>query len=207
MENFKEIKENILNYTIDKNGGGYIIEKVKACESWDELQEVIAEFIHFLTTFGKVIPDGFYKTRQHEFTILNGKLHGEYKECLESGELIQFSFYKNGKLDREFKSWYKNGQPSLYCSLKEGKIDGKYNQWHKNGHPEIQCFYKNGERDGECRYWYNNGKLYVQYKYKDGLLHGKYYGYDESGKPIVKQYYTNGKTNNFRTFIFKHFNI
>jgi antitoxin component YwqK of YwqJK toxin-antitoxin module len=169
MENFAEVKENIIKQAIKKKACETQLERAKACESWDELKEVIADNILWCNKH-ITIPDGHYKTSNIEFTIVNGKLEGEYKSWYDNSQLWQECFYKKGKLEGEYKSWHENGQPFGHSFYKDGECEGEFKKWYENGQLWEECFYKKNKRDGEYKEWYGNGRLVEHHIYKDGIL-------------------------------------
>jgi hypothetical protein len=169
MENFEEIKERILKQAIEKKACVEELERAKGCESWEQLQEVIADNFWWCIDKEILLPNGYYKTNRYEITIVNGKLEGEYKRWFESsGQLNIHWTYKDGKEHGEFKSWYPNGQPCVHCTYKNGELEGEYKSWYDNGQLYIHCTYKNGELEGEYKEWWDNGELVIRCTYKHG---------------------------------------
>jgi antitoxin component YwqK of YwqJK toxin-antitoxin module len=119
--NFAELKERILTQAIEKNACVEELERAKACKSWKRLQEVIADNIWWCIEKYIELPDGHYESSKREFTVVNGKLEGEFKDWWENGQLFVQSFYKDGKEHGEYKRWYSNGQPWAHCTYKDGK--------------------------------------------------------------------------------------
>ena len=74
MENFKEIKEALIQEATKKNAREDQIKPVKDCDNWEQLREVIADNIWIFQYYGIEIPNGHYKSSEREFTIVNGKL-------------------------------------------------------------------------------------------------------------------------------------
>jgi hypothetical protein len=209
MENFVEIKENIVKQAIKKHACESQVERAKGCESWEELEEVIVDNIGWCSNNDIELPDFHYKTSQREFTLVNGRLNGEYKEYYHDGQLYAHCTYKEGKLHGEYKEWWENGQLREHYIYKEGEHHGQFKSWDYDGQLNVHCTYKDGEFHGEYKEWWSNGQLYEHSFYKEGEKNGKYYAYDYYGydESRIKKYYTKGKVNKFRTFIFKHFNI
>jgi hypothetical protein len=139
--NFIELKERILSQAIANDVCLEELERAKVCESWEQLQEVIADNIWWCTDRNIELPDGYYKSSIREFTIVNGKVEGECKIWWDNGELREHYFYKDGKLEGEYKSWYDNGQLTTYCTFKNGKEHGECKSWHENGKLWVHCFY------------------------------------------------------------------
>jgi antitoxin component YwqK of YwqJK toxin-antitoxin module len=140
METLKEIKEYIINNLLDSTAAA-----VLNCEDEESLKEIISVDYEWFR-FGRVfIPDGYYKSNRYEFTIVDGKLEGEYNEWHENGQLWVHCFYKKGKRHGELKDWDYYGQLREHSFYKEGKLDGEYKSWYDNGEPFEICMYKEGE--------------------------------------------------------------
>jgi hypothetical protein len=207
MNSFEDIKENILTQAIEKDACKSQVERAKTCESWEQLQQVIADNIRWCIDNYIELPYGHYKSSRYDFTIVNGKVNGEFKDLRSNGQPCVHCTFKNGEKHGEYKQWHENGEPFIHCFYNDGKKDSEYKRWYSSGQPSVHSFYKDGKLHGEYKEWYENGQMESHCTFKDGEQNDKYYGYDGSGKPIVKKYYTKGKVNKFRTFIFKYFNI
>jgi antitoxin component YwqK of YwqJK toxin-antitoxin module len=145
MENFIQVKENIVKQAIEKKACEDQLERVKTCETWEELKEVIIDNFWWCLDKNIELLDDHYKNSEREFTIVNGKLHGEYKSWGSDGELFEHCTYKKGKRDGEFKKWYRNGQLWEQFFCKNNKFHGKYKKWWSNGELAEKKYYTNGE--------------------------------------------------------------
>jgi antitoxin component YwqK of YwqJK toxin-antitoxin module len=168
MENFVEIKENIVKQAIANDACEDQVKRAKYSQNWEQLQQVIADNFWWCIDNDIELPDAHYKNNEREFTIVNGKVNGEYKIWCDNGQLGGQYFYKDGLLNGEYKQWYKNGQPFIHCTYKDGERDGEYKMWYNNGQLREHCFHKNGWLDGESKEWYENGQLRVSHFHKDG---------------------------------------
>jgi hypothetical protein len=92
-ELFLRTKTDILTHLNEED----IKEKVKTCDSWEHLKEVIADNICWRIDEKIQLPDGHYKSSKYEFTIKKGKLHGNFKHWSDNAQLWVGSFYENGK--------------------------------------------------------------------------------------------------------------
>jgi hypothetical protein len=122
MENFIKVKEKIVKQAIKKNACKRGVERAKNCESWEQLKVLIIDNFWWCIDNDIELPDGHYKSTIHEFTIVNGKLHGEYKLWYINSKLWVHCTYKEGKRDVEYKSWYENGKLEAHRFYKEGQI-------------------------------------------------------------------------------------
>jgi hypothetical protein len=118
-DDFNTIKERLIE-EIDKKGYENITsECVHNCDNWEQLQQLI---IDIAWKFNRLItlPDGYYKSSKREFTVVKGKLEGEFKE------------------------WWENGQLVVHCTFKDGKLYGGYKELDKYGVIIKDYTYKNG---------------------------------------------------------------
>ena len=146
MENFIEFKNSLIKDAVNKEACKSQVERAKECQTWDELKVVIADNIGWLRAKKVKIIDGHYKSSLREFTIVNGLLHGEYKERYLNGLLWINSHYENGVRHGEWKSWWRNGQPMVHCTYKDEELHGEYKRWYENGQLCIHEHYENGQK-------------------------------------------------------------
>ena len=133
MENFQNVKEALIKKAIKKNACKDQLERAKACDSWEELQQVIIDNIWWLHERKVKVPDGSYKSSRYQFTIVNGKPHGEYNQWFKNGQLWEHSNYENGVLHGEYKEWYENGQLAVHSHYENGFLHGECKRWYSNG--------------------------------------------------------------------------
>jgi hypothetical protein len=143
MENFIEVKENIMIQAYTNDACEKEVKRAAICESWEQLQEVVADNIWWCIDNDIELPNSHYKSNIYEFTIINGKLDGEYKE------------------------WWENGQPYIHCTYKNGELEGEYKMFYENGQLGEHSFFKEGEEHGEYKSWWENGKLSNHFFYQD----------------------------------------
>lgn len=75
--------------------------------------------------------DGSLKS---EYTVLNDKFEGTYKEYYKStGELKYTAYYKNGLLDGEKKSFYKDGKLKSIENYTENQLNGDCKYFGETG--------------------------------------------------------------------------
>ena len=190
MENFTEVKESILTQTIRNEN---LNKKVKACENWDELKEVITDNIWWCIYKDIELSDGVYKNNKREFTINKGRLHGEFKRWDTKGQLDFQCTFKEGKEHGEFKLWFDNGRLDVHCTYENGKKHGEYKRWHKNGELELLTFYKEGKLHGECKEYHDNGQLREHSFYKNGKLYGECKNWWSNGQLKEHYFYKDGE--------------
>jgi antitoxin component YwqK of YwqJK toxin-antitoxin module len=91
-------------------------------DSTQKMVEFIAEHIDTFIDMGLEIPDGYYSSSVRRFTIVNGRLQGEYKSWCSNGKLSVHCFYKDGELEGEFKNWNSDGIIFIHCFYKDGEV-------------------------------------------------------------------------------------
>ena len=141
MENFAEVKERILNSMIENGINKYDIERVENCESWDKIQEFIADNIHWWFKKDIDLPDGHYKSNLCEFTVVNDKQDGEFKSWWEDGQLAVHCTFKDGLLNGEYEYWWSNSQMYVQSSY----INGKYYHYDESGKLIVKEYYTKGK--------------------------------------------------------------
>jgi hypothetical protein len=145
MENFIEVKENIIKQAIEKNACESELERAKGCESWDELKVAIADNFWWCIDNDIELPDGHYKSSKCEFTIVNGKVSGEFKQWFDNSQLAFSYTYKEGFLHGEIKEWYEDGQLWEHSFYKDGKLEGEFKLWDEDDELQKHHIYKDGE--------------------------------------------------------------
>jgi antitoxin component YwqK of YwqJK toxin-antitoxin module len=144
------------------------LQRVVAAETWRELQEVIIDNIWWCNKNGILLPDGYYKNQEKEFTVVNGKLNGLYVSYFDNGQVEVKCNYVNSKLNGEFLEYYSDGKIHIKCNYVKNKKHGEFVLYHDNGqvyeksnffndkyHGEHVCYYKNGEIRWNIRYIHN----------------------------------------------------
>jgi antitoxin component YwqK of YwqJK toxin-antitoxin module len=100
----------------------------------------------------------------------------------------------NGKFDGRYREWYKNGKLRIDCTYKNDKLIGQYNEWFNDGTPSACVTYsEDGTLNGPYKIWYKGGNYHINATYRDGKLDGCCEMYDEKGNPITKTTYSNGQ--------------
>lgn len=167
----------------------------------------------------------FWKNNRinEQFSWLDGKLHGEYKEFTEKGILVTMITYNQGEKTGPYNYYYFTGAPQSSGHFKQGKLqgeitgyystgvlkykvnyemdvrNGKSMTWFKNGTPEQIANYVNGVPHGEVFEYYQDSILWSESEYIMGKRHGRYYQFHKkSGCPAVESYYKNGLLDSIR---------
>jgi antitoxin component YwqK of YwqJK toxin-antitoxin module len=92
-------------------------------QNWDELFDVICHNVKRCNDLGILLPDGHYKKFKKEFTIENGKLHGEYVHFYDDGKMMLKDFYVHGKKHGECFLYYENGKVAEKYTYLNGQLD------------------------------------------------------------------------------------
>jgi hypothetical protein len=126
MENFQEVKKSLIEQLKDSDAfkcdvKQVMLEDVIDAQTWDELQDVICDSIFSYLDNGILLPDGHYKNDNTKFTIVDGKVHGE------------------------FVSYWSDGQVKVKCNYVNGELHGQYLLFSSYGKLLCKYFYENGE--------------------------------------------------------------
>ncbi len=149
----------------------------------------------------------------------DGKLHGEYLNYYDNGQLYEVASYVNGKEHGEYLSYYDNGQLWYKTNYLNGKregetvtygeigellgrenfVDGKrygerltYYKGYLNERLKYKSNWVNGKGHGEFFSYRGNGELESKSNYLNDKLHGELINYDENGKVWETNTYVNG---------------
>ncbi|MDR0606549.1 MAG: hypothetical protein LBG80_19940 [Bacteroidales bacterium] len=90
--------------------------------------------------------DGVVKT---EYTLLNGKFHGQTKSYYSNGNLKKTGNYSNGKENGLFKEYDENGNLKLEYPMANGKINGVVKACEEDGKRSYLTEYKDGIKNGQ----------------------------------------------------------
>lgn len=127
-----------------------------------------------------------------EYHVLNGYIHGDYKQNHEDGTEYIRCYYINGKIegtktenDPDNEDWdtciteYKDGE----CIYVKTYIDGELYE---------ESPFKDNKKEGLCKRW-DNGKIVFSCEYKDDKRHGTCIEIKGYNKYVSE--YVNGKLN------------
>jgi antitoxin component YwqK of YwqJK toxin-antitoxin module len=181
MENFQQVKTSLIEQAKANNN---LLQKVIYSQTWDELYNVIIDNIldisHTYATFDTdmgwcndkciLIPDGHYKNNEKEFTILNGKMHGEYVTYWSHGKVREKWNYVEGQKHGEYVSYYiKTGHVNTKGYYIDGKKHGKFIHYWSNEEVHFFEYFFRGARvskqmeyEDMCRFMYINSNLKSQ---------------------------------------------
>ncbi|MCA9393936.1 MAG: hypothetical protein KC900_07005 [Candidatus Omnitrophica bacterium] len=159
-------------------------------------------------------PNGKLKA---EWTTVDGRKQGDYKEYTENGQLrrhylyadneqhgLQIEYSPNGNIKREFdmyrgrlqgeeKTYYESGELNKVTTYKNNRRDGPALVYRKTGLLQRESNYKNGRLSGNRKDFWLNGQISTLAKYQNGKLHGEFKTFSPEGKLLKVSYYKNGK--------------
>jgi hypothetical protein len=172
MENFQfqEAKKNIVAQLSNKKVSNYQLQQAIDSETWDELQEFITEYIGYLNYLGIVIPDGYYNGKYRQFTIKNGKFHGDFFSYHENGELEYFCHYVNGLKHGKELEFYHNSQMFREGHYVNDQKHGKFLRFDFYGNLETECTFVFDEVHGDVIHYYSDGEIFEKKTFNNGEL-------------------------------------
>ena len=157
---------------------------------------------------------GDVKAVKAEMTYLNNRLHGEFKEYYQSGNLFTHCTYSNGmkhgvlrnyrddgQIYQEWhyragkqwgteKNWYSSGELDSVSEWVDGNLHGVSRTYHGNGSVRSQATFDHGKVIGEVLLYYENGDVQERRRYHQGEFHSR----------TEKEYHHNGQLKAVRTF-------
>jgi antitoxin component YwqK of YwqJK toxin-antitoxin module len=158
-----------------------------------------------------------------KYTLLNGKINGEFiayhtnekikrvgnydngvesglfKEYDESGNIEAEYSMSKGELNGSLKTYYPNGKLKKSGSYLNGKEQGNFAEYDENGVKQAEYVMANDMKNGVLKI-YKDGKINILKTFRDDVKNGQiieYYYDDETGKLKFKQVgeYLNDKKN------------
>ena len=135
-----------------------------------------------------------YGTYVHiEYSVLNGKRHGNYKLWNDDGKPEEEKTYKDGILHGPSKEYYSSGQLLRELIYKDGKKEGPFKEYDWDGQLKSKGIYRNDILHGPFEE-YNEGKLEWEGTYKDGKKDGVWIKWSVyTGEMMIEQDWENGK--------------
>jgi hypothetical protein len=125
MFDIEEDKRKLLESFIEQNEKdtfaiNILKKNLDDIHSWEELKVYIADNYLWLSKYQ--LPNGYYKTSNIEFTVVNGKLDGEFKCFHKNGKLSSIQRYNNGVRDGFYEMFNDKGNRYFYELYKEGQF-------------------------------------------------------------------------------------
>lgn len=116
---------------------------------------------------GKVVryyPDGAHHM---EYTILNGKVNGLFKEYFPDGKVKYEIEYKDGKYDGLYTSFFRDGKPDSRCNYVNGKPQGSSEDYYEYADNYYTQEFDKGMLNGTVKYYNKNKECYGEVKYEN----------------------------------------
>ncbi len=119
------------------------------------------------------------------------RMHGEFREWWENGQLWKKGQYREGKQVGAWESYNDSGQLLKSGAFLDGRPDGEWSYFRTDGTLQRMESYRKGERHGFWRDYDATGKvLLVEVHYKEGKRDGvcsKWYPLAEGQETPIKQ--------------------
>lgn len=125
---------------------------------------------------------------------IDGKLHGTVHEYTKEGTLMRTQEYINDKIHGYITTYYPTGAIDTITCYVDGKKHGICNKYYANGNLAKQTEYSANIECGRWIFFYPNGNKSMQYQYNDeGKLHGMYYQWYVTNQLQKITHYENGE--------------
>lgn len=125
---------------------------------------------------------------------VDGKLHGKVHEYAGLGVLIRTQDYINDKIHGYITTYYPTGETDTITSYLDGKKHGLCNKYYANGNIAKQTEYANGVECGRWTFFYPSGNKSMQYEYNDeGKVNGMHYQWYANSNIQRITHYDNGE--------------
>jgi antitoxin component YwqK of YwqJK toxin-antitoxin module len=125
---------------------------------------------------------------------VDGKLHGKVHEYNKDGILIRTQDYVNDKVHGYITTYYPTGTTDTITSYIDGKKHGLCNKYYANGNLAKQTEYSVGVEFGRWTFYYPNGNKSMQYEYNDdGKVHGMHHQWYSNTNLQRITHYDNGE--------------
>ena len=117
----------------------------------------------------------------NEFTYVNGKINGIWREYYKSGKIKRARTYIAGKREGEDIRFYESGNTQIKMDYINGLVQGDWISYYENGATKQTAQYVDDKRDGLLKDFYETGELNFIYVFEKGIK-TKYEGFFKSGK-------------------------
>ena len=139
--------------------------------------------------FGEYI--GYSKYGKIVANYVDNKLHGEFRQYHDNGELCELSYFVNGELNGLYKSFFRNKQLWIISNYLNGQRHSEYKEYYPSGNLEAEYSYTNGKITGIYKSYYDiePQQLKLECNYLNDIQNGEYKSYSPSG--ILDTYFKN----------------
>ncbi|NQY08113.1 MAG: tetratricopeptide repeat protein [Flavobacteriales bacterium] len=160
-------------YEIYANG------KISSTGCFDDQGNAIGEFV-------------YYDKKGEEtksFTLVDGKINGEYKLKYSSGSVFKTLTFKDDDIEGSSVEYHKAGGVFIERNYSGNEIQGEAKRYYSNGNIQYAIDYKDGELHGVLKEFYLDGKIKEESNYVNGTIEGE-----------SKEYYINGQLASIATY-------
>ncbi|OJJ23610.1 hypothetical protein BKI52_04405 [marine bacterium AO1-C] len=140
---------------------------------------------------GKKIEYYADRTKKAEYTLKDGKIHGEVKLYHPNGHLQKKTHFYMDQAKGLTIEYNKKGQKVFEYTIVNKLIQGKIKTFHPNGQIRKQGTFKDGKQQGKFIEFDEAGNKTAEYTMKASQRHGKLVAY-EKGKKTEVLYYEDG---------------
>jgi antitoxin component YwqK of YwqJK toxin-antitoxin module len=117
------------------------------------------------------------------FSVIEGKLSGNYEEFFKNGDIKLYVEMNSGIKNGEYKSFYENGKLKEFMVYENNLLNGKRISYWVNGLKKEENNFVNGAMRGENIFYYSNGAVRRRIFFDDeGNRSGKWVEFDRNGK-------------------------
>lgn len=126
----------------------------------------------FNFTYDNGLPEKQYSdgTLKSDYEVKNGKIHGEYIEYHENGNVLIKGLYNNGSAEGEWIEYYQNGVTLQVNHYNKDMLHGDQQGWHENGQLALVGDYVNNKEEGKHFYFGLNGDTLKIETYENGIM-------------------------------------
>ena len=140
QKQFIKLKSKGIKQATTKGACEDRLKRAIDAQTWSEMKNVIIDNIWWCIDNNIALPDGHYKNNEREFTVVDGKVHGEFVSYHDNGQVHVKCNYKKGKLHGDYVSHWPDGQIHVKCAYVKGERHGEYVIYLN-----VKCAYYNGE--------------------------------------------------------------
>ncbi len=139
--------------------------------------------------------------KKHEYTLVDGKAHGEVRSYYESGSLFIISYYEKEIQQGKSTVYYETGELFKELNFKDGVQTDTMKVYYPNGQLMEISLIVNNRKEGPFIEYYENGNIKSESNLKNGMAHGYCKFYDEEGNLKEEGEFDNGtKIGNWKEY-------
>jgi antitoxin component YwqK of YwqJK toxin-antitoxin module len=131
--------------------------------------------------------------QRFSYSLVNGKVSGEFLEFDGNKKLRKQLFYEQDRLHGLQKGFHPQGGIQFSFEYVNGTRTGLQEEWFINGQRETRGFYVEGVPNGLFEFWYLNGNKRAQEAFKMGQAEGSFFYWHENGTRGCSETWAQGK--------------